>query len=214
MRAPPTTWPPIDAVASRIGDADDREHVGAQERSGEALHGAGRNQRGACRRRGADCRRDGEDDKAQREGAPPADAVAHPAGGHETDGEAQPISGYDPFEPARTCVQVALDRRQGNIHDEEIEHDHERSSHQDRERRPLALQPAVSQSLPSGECRFGRCDLGQLDVAHERSSGPDCVASRLPMTDGAVDYLLGKERSPFTSQVIADAHNRRVAALQ
>jgi hypothetical protein len=90
----------------RVDDADDRQHLRAEQRGGEPLHEACDDEHGGARRQAAGGRRQREDGQAEREHAPAAELVAQPAGGDEEGGEGQAVAGDDPFDRAGAGVQV------------------------------------------------------------------------------------------------------------
>ena len=70
-------------------------------------------------------RRDREDRQPDDEDAPPAEQVGEPAAEHQEPAEQQPVGDHDPLQGALADVEVALDRGQGDVHDGDVEHDHE-----------------------------------------------------------------------------------------
>ena len=64
-------------------------------------------------------------DQADDEDAPAADAVGERAGGQQQRGERQRVGVDHPLQVGEVRVQVALDRRQRDVHDRDVEQEHE-----------------------------------------------------------------------------------------
>src|SRR5205823_2426732 len=80
--------------------------------------------------------RDGEDCEAGHEDPPPADQVAEPAGQQEQAAEGDQVGVHHPGELRLGEAEVALDRRQRDVHDRRVEHDHEHPYAEDHESQP------------------------------------------------------------------------------
>ncbi len=86
----------------------------------------------------AEQRGEREQRHAQQEHALAADQVAEPAGQQQEAAEGDEECVDDPGEVALGEVEVVLDRRQGNVHDRGVEHDHQLCEAYDHEREPAA----------------------------------------------------------------------------
>ena len=67
----------------------------------------------------------GEDDDAEQEHPAAAEDVAEPAAGDEQHGEGERVRVDRPLERGQRGVEVVLDRRQRDVHDRVVQHDHE-----------------------------------------------------------------------------------------
>ncbi len=76
----------------------------------------------------------GEDAEAEREDAPPPEAVAEGRAGEQQHGEGERVGVDGPLEPGEAGVQVGADHRQRRRDDEVVERDHEERDRGDRER--------------------------------------------------------------------------------
>jgi hypothetical protein len=130
------------AVGALVDDADDRQHLRAQQRGREPLDEAGDHQHGRAGRQAARRRGGREEGEAEREHAPAAELVAEPSGGDEERGEGQAVAGDDPFDGAGAGMQIALHRRHGDVDDEEVQDDHEGAREDDGQGRPLVREQA------------------------------------------------------------------------
>jgi hypothetical protein len=145
-------------VGAGVGHADDRQDVRHQDRGrgalqqprgNEDLGAAGDPAFGGCQR---------EERQADREDLAAPELVAEPPGRDQQDGGGQRVAGDDPLDRAIACVQVALHRRQRDVHDEEVQDDHERAGQDDGERSPTGqvrshaghgARPAGARRLPA-----------------------------------------------------------------
>jgi len=84
-------------------------------------------------------RGEGEDDKAGDEDPPPPEQVGELAAGEHQHGKGQEVAVHDPLELGHADVKVALDRRQRDVHDRVVEHDHEQPEGDGDESPPLAV---------------------------------------------------------------------------
>ena len=82
---------------------------------------------------------DGEDDEPDQEHAPAADAVGHRAAGQQQRGERERVGVDDPLQVGEVGAEVALDRRQRDVHDRDVEQQHERRQTHGEQRPPLAI---------------------------------------------------------------------------
>ena len=102
-----------------------RERHRRRDRTADTLHRAGGDQHPLRRREPADERRRREQRDPEQEQAPLAVQVAEPSSQEEQAAECQRVSVHDPGERRFVEAEVVADRRQGDIHDRRVEHDHE-----------------------------------------------------------------------------------------
>ncbi len=81
----------------------------------------------------------GEDDDPDDEDQAPAVRVGELAADQHQRGERQRVAGDDPLERREVGAEIALDRRQRDVHDGVVEHDHEEAERHGGERPPLPL---------------------------------------------------------------------------
>ena len=79
----------------------------------------------------------GEDDDADDEDEPAAVGVGELAADQHQRREAQRVAGDDPLQLGEVGAEVLLDRRQRDVHDGVVEHDHEEPERDGGERPPL-----------------------------------------------------------------------------
>ena len=127
------------ALLRRERRGDDRQRRRVHERRADALHDARADQEAGARREPAGERREREDGEADDEDPPPPVEVGELAAGDHQRRERQRVRGDDPLERGDRDVQVALDRRQRDVHDRVVEHDHEEAERHGRERPPLLV---------------------------------------------------------------------------
>ena len=84
-------------------------------------------------------RREREDDDPDDEDQPAPVGVGELAADQHQRGERQRVAGDDPLELGEIGAEVALDRRQRDVHDRVVEHDHEQPERDGGERPPLAV---------------------------------------------------------------------------
>jgi hypothetical protein len=78
----------------------------------------------------------GEDPEADQEDAPLPDQVADATGKQQQSAERDQVSVHDPREVALREAEVLLDRRQRDIHDRGIDHDHQHARTKHIQRQP------------------------------------------------------------------------------
>ena len=83
-------------------------------------------------------RREREDDDADEEEEPAAVAVGERAGGQDQRCERERVGVDHPLQPGQARVQVALDVRQRDVDDRDVEQEHERRR-ADGDERPAAV---------------------------------------------------------------------------
>ena len=115
---------------------DDRERGGQDERRSEALQRAGRDQQAAAHGEGAGERADGEDDEAEHEDPAAPEDVRELAGRKQQHGERERIGVDGPLELGEPDPELCLDRRQRDVHDRQVDVDHEQREREHRQRPP------------------------------------------------------------------------------
>ena len=106
----------------------------------DALQKAGADQHTLTRGDSAQQRRHGEGHDAREEDAPSPDEVAEPSGEEQQAAEGDEERVDDPGQVGLAEVEVALDRRQRDVHDRDVEDDHQLCEAHDDEGNPA---PAV-----------------------------------------------------------------------
>jgi hypothetical protein len=125
--------------AFREGHARNREDRWRQDRARSALRHANRDQH--PRRGGEACkqRREREQGEPDHEHPPPAEDVTRAAAEKQEAAEGQGVAADDPLQVLRGGeVEILLDRGQRDIHDRNVEHDHQVGDAQNGERLPSA----------------------------------------------------------------------------
>ena len=112
-------------VALGEGDGEDRQRSRRDQGGAESLQSAGGDQQAGRLRQPGEQGRRGEDREAGDEDSPPADQVGEPAAEHEEAAEQQPVGDHHPLQRALADAEIVLDRRQRDVHDRDVEHDHE-----------------------------------------------------------------------------------------
>jgi hypothetical protein len=115
---------------------DHAQDHGGRHGAADALDEARADQHRLALGQAADHRRDGEDREAEQEDAPPADQVAEPAGQQQQSAEGDQVGVDHPRERRLREAEVALDRRQRDVHDRGVEDDHQHPDAQHDEREP------------------------------------------------------------------------------
>ena len=108
-----------------VGQADERERRGQQERRRGPLHDPRGEQDVQRRRRAAGQRGQGEGDHPRRVAARRADSVAERAAGEQQGGEGDHVGIDDPLQVAEIRAEVVADRRQRDVDDRHVEDDDE-----------------------------------------------------------------------------------------
>ena len=121
------------------GVGDDRERARHHQPRADALDDTADDERGLVGGEAGGRRGEGEDDDADQEDEAAAEDVAEAPAGREDDGEGQRVAAGRPLEARDRSVQVSLDRRQCDVHDRVVEHDHEQREAHRPERPPLAV---------------------------------------------------------------------------
>ena len=153
------------ALLRREGVRDDREGRGHHERGADALCGAAGDEPGLALREADEGARQAEDDDAEEEHAPAAEDVAEASARDEEDGEGEGVGVDGPLEAGDRAVQILLDRRQRDVHDRVVEHDHEeREAHR-------AQGPPAAVVVGDGGTDSGHVAVGEVgERGHE--AGP------------------------------------------
>ncbi len=129
----------VPLLALGEGRREDREGGGRDDRGAESLHGAGRDQRSLRVREPAGERGDREQRHADDEQLPPAKQVRDAAAEQQEPAERKGVCRDHPLQVRLREVEVRLDRRERDVHDRDVDDDHEGCDGQKREREPLAV---------------------------------------------------------------------------
>jgi hypothetical protein len=132
----PDRHPPLLGRARR---RDDREGRRVHQRRAHALEDACRDQHLAGVGEPTPERREREDDDPDHEEEPAAVRVRELAADQHQRREAERVAGDDPLELGEVGAEVLLDRRQRDVHDGVVEHDHEEAEGDGGERPPLPV---------------------------------------------------------------------------
>ena len=120
------------------GGREDRERGRRDHRRTEALHGSGADQEPARAREPARERGRDEDAEPDHEEPPPAEQVGRAATEQKESAEGQRIAACDPLQVRGREVERALDRRQRDVDDRDVDHEHELRRAEQSERDPAA----------------------------------------------------------------------------
>jgi hypothetical protein len=113
------------ALTSAVRRHDDRHGCGGEHRCADALHAAGDHERARVARHAAGQRREREGTETGQEHGAPVEQVREPAAEQQETAAAQHVGADGPLVVAAAEVQVGPDGRQGDVHDADVEHDHE-----------------------------------------------------------------------------------------
>jgi hypothetical protein len=105
---------------------DEGQRGGGDDRGARALDDPGRDEQRGVLGQAAGQAGQAERDEADDEHAAPAEQVSRPAAENEQAAERDGVPRDDPLHGVRWHVQLALDRGQRDVHDAEVEDDHER----------------------------------------------------------------------------------------
>ena len=119
--------------------ADQGQRGGEHPGAADPLQAAGEVEQGRVLGDAAEERGEGEDPEADREDAPAPEPVAERAGGEQEGGEGQRVGVDDPLQAGEAGVEFALDVRQGDVDDGDVEQQHERRDRDEDEGPPFAL---------------------------------------------------------------------------
>ena len=118
---------------------DDRQRRRVHQRCAHTLHDARADQHAGAVREPAEERRRGEDHEPGDEDAPAAEHVGELAAGEEQHSERQGVAVDDPFELGDRDAEIRTNRRQRDVHDRVVQHDHEQAERDGEQRPPLAV---------------------------------------------------------------------------
>ncbi len=149
-------------VGERGGD--DRQCGGGDDRGAQALDRASDDQPCLGLRQAAGQRGQREDDQSEHEHAASPQQVGHPPAQQQKAAERQRVGIHDPGQVVAGEVQVSADRRQRDVHDRRVDHDHELHHRQQREREILGagckrghrLIPSI-RPTPDSDAKANRC---------------------------------------------------------
>ena len=108
-----------------VGRGEQGERGGEHERAADALQRAREVERERRAGEPAQHRGDREDDEADHEHEPPADAVGERAARQQQRGERERVGVDHPLQVGEVGAEVALDRGQRDVHDRDVEQQHE-----------------------------------------------------------------------------------------
>ena len=126
-----------------------RERRRREQRAAEALEGAEADQRGLRPGEAAEQRADGEEGEPRDEQPPAPEQVGEPAAEQQDAAEHDRVGGDHPLQVRLREVQVGLDRRQRDVHDRDVEDDHELRGDDQCECAPAAVRFWAHVSCPS-----------------------------------------------------------------
>ena len=121
------------------GRHEDRQRGRGDDRRAEALDGTGADQRRLVPRERREERGRREHDEADQEHAPAAEEVGRAPAEEQEAPEDERVRADHPLEVLLREAQVDLDRREGDVHDRDVEHEHELDDAQERQRQPLVV---------------------------------------------------------------------------
>ena len=127
---------PLPTLNERHGQ--DGKGSGRQKRGPQPLYGTGSHQPAARCRQSTEERGRGEDDHARHEDPAPSQLVGHPPAEHEKTTEEKCVGIQHPQQVLFGEMQAALNRRQRDVHDRDIENYHELGHTDDRQGEPFA----------------------------------------------------------------------------
>jgi hypothetical protein len=127
------------ALAAVEGRGEQRERGGEHRRSADALHRARKVQHQRAGRQRAAQRREGEDPQPDDEDVTPPDAVGGRAPREQQRGQGQRVGVDHPLQVAEGRIQRLGDVGQGDIHDRDVDQQHERRHAHRCERPPLVI---------------------------------------------------------------------------
>jgi hypothetical protein len=110
-----------------------------EQRGAKALHGARRDERARRGREPTGERREREQHQARDEQTTTAEQVGHAPAEQEKAAEEQGVGVDDPGQVVLGERELAADRRQCDVHDRRIKHDHELGQRQQRQRQVLLV---------------------------------------------------------------------------
>ena len=123
---------------------DQRQRGREHPRAADSLQPPGEIEEGRVVGDPAEQRGEGEDPEPDREDAAPAEAVAERARRQQKGGEGQRVGVDDPLQAGEAGPEVALDIRQGDVDDRDVEQQHERRQRNQDQRPPLSFQDRAS----------------------------------------------------------------------
>ena len=119
------------------GRHQDRERSRRDRGGAEALEGAGADQRPLGPREPAEERADRERDQADHEDAPAAEQVRGSPAQEQEAAEDERVGGDHPLQVRLGEVEIRLDRGKSDVHDRDVEHNHELDGAKERQCEPF-----------------------------------------------------------------------------
>ena len=127
----------VPLTAFREGGHQDRERCRRDRGCAEALNRAGADQRRLGPGETAQQRPDREQDQADHEDAPAAEQVGRAAAQQQEAAEDERVGGDHPLEVRLRESEIRLDRGECDVHDRDVEHDHELDGGEKRQSEPF-----------------------------------------------------------------------------
>ena len=130
------------------GRHQDRERGRRDDRRTQPLQGAGADQRRLVPREPGEQRGHAEEREAEDEHAPAADEVGRAPAEEQEAPEEERVGADHPLEVLLGEPEIHLDRREGDVHDRDVEDDHELDDAQERQRPPLVILRSNHETSP------------------------------------------------------------------
>ena len=169
MLPPPAQTKPKTPIAlrplGRLGEQvhDQRQRHGRDDRAAEALHGARGDQQRLRVGQAAGERGEREQRDAEQEQPAVAVEVAEPAAEQQEAAEGQHVGVDHPDQRGLGEAEVGPDRRQRDVHDRRVEHDHQVAEAQHDQGQPALPLPSVVVVTREASLRYGTSDGRGID---------------------------------------------------
>ncbi len=131
------------SVPAAEGVREESERCREHDRPADALEAAGEDEEERTGGDAAQERADGERDDADGEHEPPPEQVGEGSRREEEGGERQGVGVEDPLKVRQRGMEGVLDRREGDVHDREVEEQHEDPDADGAEGPPLTIHLVV-----------------------------------------------------------------------
>ena len=141
---------PSAKVTARIDRA-----AGRHQRGAEALHGAGTDDDAGRVSEPSHERCAGEEDETAHEDAAAPEQIGHASAEQQEAAEQQGVADHDPLERPLREIELLLDRGEGDVHDRDVEHDHELDEAGERQDHAFVRTGDVHEGLPGDRSRSG-----------------------------------------------------------
>ncbi len=160
------------------GRRQDREGGRRDQRGAQTLHGARRDQQVVGVRQAAGQRGDREERQADHEHLAAAEQVGHAAAEQQEAAEGERVGARDPLQARVGEVQVALDRRQRDVHDRDVDDEHELRRAQQDQSDPAARIGHLRHVISPGSGSPGSIATYRAGVARTRRIAIAAVIAR------------------------------------